>query len=204
MSFDNISTPSTAAHAHIRMGMMRLLQPSESLNGDSSSDGNDAANGGTGSNINGGGGSGNDAYEFIAFLLWYVFLVLCCVIPTCCAYRRRRQVEARMAQHQTTMDRWQATNMFIVAGGFRTDNAEHVQAHRTKYLQQELKATTMVRVCDVNYCCCYCCYSCIVVAYWLLCMYLKSFRFLFDTHNHFLFTNPESPSTLYRWSLKTI
>jgi hypothetical protein len=92
------------------------------------------------------GGGGNDAYEFIAFLLWYVFLVLCCVIPTCCAYRRRRQVEARMAQQQTNMDRWQATNMFIVAGGFRPDNnVEHVQAHRTKYLEQELRATTMVR-----------------------------------------------------------
>jgi hypothetical protein len=147
MSFDSMSAAALG---------LRLLQPNDAFNG-SYVGGNDAANGGTGSsNTNqnnddgggdggGGGGEGNDAYEFIAFLLWYVFLVLCCVIPTCCAYRRRRQVEARMVQQQSNMDRWQATNMFIVAGGFRNDNAEHVQAHRTKYLEQELKPTTMVR-----------------------------------------------------------
>jgi len=30
-----------------------------------------------------------DAYEFAAFAAWYLFLVLCCVVPTICAYRRR-------------------------------------------------------------------------------------------------------------------
>ena len=30
-----------------------------------------------------------DAYEFAAFAAWYLFLVLCCVDPTVCAYRRR-------------------------------------------------------------------------------------------------------------------
>jgi hypothetical protein len=60
-----------------------------------------------------------------------------------------------MAQQQTNMDRWQATNMFIVAstgGGFRHHGSrgdeELLQAHRTKYLEQELKATTMVRTLD--------------------------------------------------------
>jgi hypothetical protein len=30
-----------------------------------------------------------DTYEFAAFAAWYLFLVLCCVVPTYCAYRRR-------------------------------------------------------------------------------------------------------------------
>lgn len=34
-----------------------------------------------------------DFYEFIAFVFWYVFLILCCVVPTACAYRRRRNAE---------------------------------------------------------------------------------------------------------------
>jgi hypothetical protein len=149
-------------HSAFATAAMRLLQPSEEYNGSSfggkssnDSDNDDiTAQGTDGSNSStntSGGGGGNDAYEFIAFLLWYVFLVLCCVIPTCCAYRRRRQVEARMAQQQTNMDRWQATNMFIVAStgsGFRQGGSHHealLQAHRTKYLEQELKGTTMVR-----------------------------------------------------------
>jgi hypothetical protein len=139
----------------IIMTGMRLLQSSETYDGAYAEGTNDAEASGTGtsstgdSNPDGSSSSGgNDAYEFIAFLLWYVFLVLCCVIPTCCAYRRRRQVEARMAQQQTNMDRWQATNMFVVAGGFRPHNSHNeaqLQAHRTKYLEKELKATTMVR-----------------------------------------------------------
>jgi hypothetical protein len=140
---------------------MRLLQPSETYDGAYAQDkSGDAQNGGQGNDVSSkagnsnpdgsssnSSGGGNDAYEFIAFLLWYVFLVLCCVIPTCCAYRRRRQVEVRMAQQQTNMDRWQATNMFIVAGmrQHNSQNEAQLQAHRTKYLEQELKATTMVR-----------------------------------------------------------
>jgi len=39
-----------------------------------------------------------EVYEFVAFLAWYVFLVMCCVVPTACAYRRRRANEARLRQ----------------------------------------------------------------------------------------------------------
>ncbi|KAL7512248.1 hypothetical protein ACHAXN_009210 [Cyclotella atomus] len=35
--------------------------------------------------------------EFIAFVSWYAFLVLCCFIPTLCAYQRRRR-NARILQ----------------------------------------------------------------------------------------------------------
>jgi hypothetical protein len=46
------------------------------------------------------GGSDHGAFEFIAFILWYLFLVLCCVIPTCCAYRRRRLMGDEYSQRQ--------------------------------------------------------------------------------------------------------
>ena len=34
---------------------------------------------------------GRDLYEFIAFLTWYGSLLICCIIPAICAYRRRRR-----------------------------------------------------------------------------------------------------------------
>ena len=47
-------------------------------------------------------GDQRDAYEFVAFLLWYLFLVICCVLPTCCAYRRRRLMEGKLTlTHQS-------------------------------------------------------------------------------------------------------
>jgi hypothetical protein len=42
--------------------------------------------------------SQDKAYEIIAFLLWYIFLVLCCVVPTCCVYRRCRANTATAQQ----------------------------------------------------------------------------------------------------------
>ena len=54
------------------------------------------------------------AYEFIAFLLWYIFLVLCCVVPTCCAYRRRRLLEQHIQQQQANVSRLERSNMYIL------------------------------------------------------------------------------------------
>ena len=92
--------------------------------------------------------SNNDAYEFVAFLLWYIFLVLCCVIPTCCAYRRRRILEQRIELHQSTLR--QSNNLFILSNlqqsqQLRQLNSEHVQHERLAILREELKGTTMVR-----------------------------------------------------------
>jgi hypothetical protein len=44
--------------------------------------------------------SNHSAFEFIAFIMWYLFLVLCCIIPTCCAYRRRRLMGQEYSQRQ--------------------------------------------------------------------------------------------------------
>lgn len=90
---------------------------------------------------------GRDAYEFVAFLLWYLFLVLCCVIPTCCAYRRRRLVEARIQQQQDSVNRIERQNMFILSSLRQTqENTERLRELRGEKLTEHLKETTMVRI----------------------------------------------------------
>ena len=91
------------------------------------------------------------AYEFVAFLLWYIFLVLCCVIPTCCAYRRRRLLENRLVLQQSNLQRLQqSSNLFILSNlqhnsHLRRSNSDYVQEERLRILTEELKGTTMVR-----------------------------------------------------------
>uniref|UniRef100_A0A7S3KZG3 RING-type domain-containing protein n=2 Tax=Amphora coffeiformis TaxID=265554 RepID=A0A7S3KZG3_9STRA len=85
-----------------------------------------------------------DAYELVAFLLWYIFLVLCCVVPTCCAYRRRRLVEQRMSQQQENFARMQESNFFFLSSLTTRRDGEAVQAERSRILTEALKDTTMV------------------------------------------------------------
>jgi hypothetical protein len=88
---------------------------------------------------------GRDAYEFVAFLLWYLFLVLCCVIPTCCAYRRRRLVEARIAEQQASVSRIERQNLFILSSlRHSPHNSEQIRELRSTKITEQLKETTMV------------------------------------------------------------
>lgn len=96
--------------------------------------------------------SGRNAYEFVAFLLWYLFLVMCCVVPTCCAYRRRRLMETRIAQQQAAFDQVQQHNVYILSnlhfrrggrGGMDLESDE-AEAERTKRITEALKSTTFV------------------------------------------------------------
>ena len=89
---------------------------------------------------------GRDAYEFVAFLLWYLFLVVCCVLPTCCAYRRRRLMEARIAQQQANFDQLHQQNVFILSNlHLRPDlDGEEAREERTKRITEALKVTTFV------------------------------------------------------------
>ena len=115
----------------------------------------------TGTYNNGSGvDSGGDRYEFVAFLLWYIFLVLCCVVPTCCAYHRRRMMEQRLALHRTTM-RQNSNSLFFLSGlqqqsANRPRNPELVQQERVGILREELKRTTMVRDMRGLFFCCVC------------------------------------------------
>mmetsp|Transcript_109179 Transcript_109179/g.163303 ORF Transcript_109179/g.163303 Transcript_109179/m.163303 type:complete len:365 (-) Transcript_109179:128-1222(-) len=102
---------------------------------------------------NTGNSPGRDAYEFVAFLLWYLFLVVCCVLPTCCAYRRRRLMEARIAQQQASFDQLHQQNVFILSNlHLRPDlDGEEARTIRTKRITDALKATTFtVRDCDIE------------------------------------------------------
>jgi hypothetical protein len=59
----------------------------------------------SGNNINSQDNS-RGSNEYLPFLLWYLLLVLCCILPTCFAYRRRRLLERRLtSQHNDRMDR---------------------------------------------------------------------------------------------------
>lgn len=44
-----------------------------------------------------------DITDLIAFVCWYSFLVLCCIVPTLCAYRRRRTFLRDLAIARTLM-----------------------------------------------------------------------------------------------------
>jgi hypothetical protein len=98
------------------------------------------------------GESGRDAYEFVAFLLWYLFLVVCCVLPTCCAYRRRRLMEARIAQQQVSFDQLHQQNVFILSNlHLRPEmDAEEARVERTKRITEALKVTTFVSIYCAN------------------------------------------------------
>eukprot|EP00529_Nitzschia_sp_RCC80_P025422 CAMPEP_0113493902 /NCGR_PEP_ID=MMETSP0014_2-20120614/28832_1 /TAXON_ID=2857 /ORGANISM="Nitzschia sp." /LENGTH=531 /DNA_ID=CAMNT_0000387781 /DNA_START=242 /DNA_END=1837 /DNA_ORIENTATION=+ /assembly_acc=CAM_ASM_000159 len=110
-----------------------------------------------------------DTYEFVAFILWYTFLVLCCIIPTCCAYRRRRLAESRFTEQQREsfarlqeLQHQAQQNMFIlsnlqhlrdgsdpdgtnIAGGASSGSGgEPILNERTRRIKAAIKETTFV------------------------------------------------------------
>ena len=60
-------------------------------------------------------GKNKEFYEFIAFICWYTFLILCCIIPTGCAYRRRRRnrliIETQSLASQSNRQGGEASNI---------------------------------------------------------------------------------------------
>lgn len=83
-----------------------------------------------------------DAYEFVAFVLWYLFLIVCCVLPTCCAYRRRRLVESRIAAQRANFDRLRQHNFFVISNMHIYEEA--IKEERSQKIAEELQATTFV------------------------------------------------------------
>jgi hypothetical protein len=76
-----------------------------------------------------------------------MFLVLSCIVPTCCAYRRRRRVEARLAQQQFDLHRLQQhSNFFIIDQLLPSvrNNSERFRRRRTEKRSEQLKEMTLV------------------------------------------------------------
>lgn len=92
------------------------------------------------------GDTGRDAYEFVAFVAWYLFLILFCVVPTACAYRRRRLMERRLAR-QTYLQRMAANGLLFMGEGFMHVGVETeaMQMARMQRIETEIRTTTMVR-----------------------------------------------------------
>ncbi|CAJ1951862.1 unnamed protein product [Cylindrotheca closterium] len=89
-----------------------------------------------------------NSVEFIAFLLWYSFLVFCCVLPTCCAYRRRQMLMQLQREEAEFEQRYFfGGGQFAVGGGNQIGNGmdeEEARAERTSRISTALKATSFV------------------------------------------------------------
>jgi hypothetical protein len=109
-------------------------------------------------NVGRSNGPNSHSFEFVAFLVWYLVLVGCCIIPTCCSYRRRRLAEQRYLLHQANLHRMQQNGLFVLSNfHYRTSedgspyivrryNSERIQQERLRILTEELQNTTVVRV----------------------------------------------------------
>lgn len=101
-----------------------------------------------------------DSLELVAILVWYIFLVICCVVPTFCAYRRRRLLEQQFALERANLHRLQQSSNLLMLSNLQQSseisrrNSERVQQERHRALTDELKGTTMV--CCAHLCCLIC------------------------------------------------
>jgi hypothetical protein len=90
------------------------------------------------------GQGGTDILEFLGFVAWYLFLVMCCLIPTVCAYHRRRNM--MMAQHhQNQMHQNQQAQLFLTNFHFSPRMEEgQTEANQIIPIQEALQKTTML------------------------------------------------------------
>jgi hypothetical protein len=86
-------------------------------------------------------------FEFAAFVLWYLFLVVCCVLPTCCAFRRRRMIEARIAAQHAAFERSLRQQNIIIWNNLQAQpdlDSEAVKEERSRRITEVLQATTLI------------------------------------------------------------
>lgn len=91
-------------------------------------------NGSTGNNTS----SDPDVYEFLGFVAWYLILVVCCIIPTVCAYHRRRRMNAEQMQRQRQDVQIYLTNFHF------PQRMEHVEEDELILAREALQKTTMI------------------------------------------------------------
>lgn len=156
----------------IAAGTVRVLRDNDISSNNTESSSHGFGNS-TGDNFNNNNMNNNsspsthgNSFEFIAFLVWYLILVGCCIIPTCCAYRRRRLAEQRYLMHQANLQRMRQNGLFVLSNfqhahpdgmggsylvrrynnGNNHHNSERIQQDRLRALTDTLKGTTMVRL----------------------------------------------------------
>jgi hypothetical protein len=148
-------------HQYIPLLHGRMLHSNETFLTQYSNDTTTTSNTNTGPSNN---GSSNHSFEFVAFLVWYLVLVGCCIIPTCCSYRRRRLAEQRYLLHQANLHRMQQNGLFVLSNfHYRTSedgspyivrryNSERIQQERVRILTEELQDTTVVSAIELRLC----------------------------------------------------
>lgn len=94
-----------------------------------------------------GGNNDPDVFEFLGFVAWYLFLVICCIVPTACAYRRRRMAHANRIrrQHEHHMQASDA-QIYFTSFRFPHQRVEEREEESRKHFQEALEKTTMVSI----------------------------------------------------------
>lgn len=81
---------------------------------------------------------GPDVFEFLGFVAWYLFLVMCCIVPTICAYQRRRRMNAEQQQR-----RRQEVQIYLTNFHF-PQRMERVEEDEVILARDALQKTTML------------------------------------------------------------
>lgn len=90
------------------------------------------------------GNNDPDVFEFLGFVAWYLFLVVCCIVPTACAYRRRRMQEG-LRRNQMNSNPLQGQDAQVYFTNFRfPQRVEEREEVSLKEIQDVLQKTTMV------------------------------------------------------------
>jgi len=87
---------------------------------------------------------GQDVLHFIGFLAWYTFLVLCCILPTFCAFKRRRRYERRLQRELFLQQMASIQLQMQLQEEAEAVVDEEVQKERRRCIQIAVSNTTMM------------------------------------------------------------
>jgi hypothetical protein len=91
-----------------------------------------------------GGQSEQDFLQFVGFLAWYLFLIICCIIPPCIAYRRRRVWLLHDTRREDYLRRMVENGMFFLGNPITDVPNEETRLQRTQRITEALKQTTFI------------------------------------------------------------
>jgi hypothetical protein len=84
-----------------------------------------------------------DILEFLGFVAWYLFLVVCCIVPTACAYRRRR-IQDNLRRNHMHHPNTQQQQAYFTNFAFSQRVPEGHERISLKEIQDVLEKTSMV------------------------------------------------------------